>query len=66
MKHILIISLIFFLVGLFLSGSGCNVNPKPEVSAAAYGKVVDQLPDIPEAKEPYKYPDYVDLRHNPK
>lgn len=65
MKRILIIGLIFVVVGLFMTDSGCN-NPKPEVPASAYGKVVDQLPDIPEAKQRYNYPDYVDLRHIPK
>jgi len=66
MKHILIIGSFFALAGLFLSGSGCHVNPRPEVPVASYGKVVDHLPDIPEAKQRYPYPDYVELRHIPK
>ena len=57
--------LVFVFVGLMLTCFGCN-NPKPEVPASAYGKVVDQLPDIPEAKTRYKYPENVDLRHLPK
>ena len=66
MKRFLIICL-FFALAVLLSGNfGCNVNPRPEVSAASYGKVVDQLPDIPEAKQRYNYPDYVELRHIPK
>ena len=66
MRHTLIIGLFFALVALLSSGSGCNVNPRPEVPVASYGKVVDQLPDIPEAKQRYNYPDYVELRHIPK
>ena len=66
MKHFLIIGLFFSLAALLSSGSGCNTNPGPEVSAASYGKVVDQFPDLPEAKQRYSYPDYVDLRHIPK
>ena len=59
MKPILMI----VLIGLVLTGIGCNVHPQPEVPVAAYGKVVDKLPDIPEAKQRYNYPSYVDLRH---
>ena len=66
MKRILITGLILVCVALFLTGFGCNINPKPEVPASAYGKVIDQLPDISEAKQRYQYPDYVDLRHIPK
>jgi hypothetical protein len=62
MKYCLILPLAVFLS----TYCGCNVNPRPEVSAALYGKVVDQLPDIPEAKQRYNYPDYVELRHIPK
>jgi hypothetical protein len=66
MKHILIIGAFFFLAALISRASGCSVNPNPEVPVASYGKIVDQLPDIPEAKQRYRYPDYVDLRHIPK
>jgi len=37
-----------------LSAAGCGV--KQELPDSAYGKVVDKLPDLPEAKEPYKFP----------
>ena len=66
MKRDLMISLILICAGMLTAGLGCNVNPKPEVPATAYGKVVSELPDIPEAKARYKYPDYVELRHIPK
>jgi hypothetical protein len=66
MKYSLIIGLFFILAVFLLSVSGCDVNPGPEVPVASYGKVVDQLPDIPEAKQRYSYPDYVELRHIPK
>ena len=66
MKRILVTCLIFVSISLLLTGFGCNINPKPDIPASAYGKVVDQLPDIPEAKQRYKYPDYVDLRYIPK
>ena len=66
MKHILMMGLFFFLAVFLASGFGCHVNPRPEVPAASYGKVVEELPDIPEAKQRYNYPDYVDLRHIPK
>ena len=66
MKHVLIMCLIFVIVGAFLIGGGCNASPKPEVPASVYGKIVNQLPDIPEAKQRYSYPDYVELRHIPK
>jgi hypothetical protein len=66
MKRILIIGLFFTLAILLSNGTWCNVNPGPEVPVASYGKVVDQLPDIPEAKQRYSYPDYVELRHIPK
>ncbi|MCL2622534.1 MAG: hypothetical protein FWD31_02610 [Planctomycetaceae bacterium] len=66
MKQFLTIGLIFSFIALLLpTGTGCN-NPRPEIPASAYGKVVDQLPDIPEAKQRYNYPDYVELRHIPK
>jgi len=66
MKRILVIWVIFTFVGLLSTGLGCNANPKPEVPVAAYGKIVDQLPDIPEAKQRYKYPENIDLRHIPR
>ncbi len=66
MTRHLFFGLFFIVIALLLAGSGCNANPKPEVPVSSYGKVVDKLPDIPEAKERYKYPDYVDLRHIPK
>jgi len=66
MKRFLIIGLFFTVVCLLAAGFGCNVNPKPEASTASYGKIVDQMPKIPEAKERYNYPDYVELRHIPK
>jgi len=65
MKHFA--TFIFFLAAmLFFAVPGCNINPGPEVPASSYGKVVDQLPDLPEAAERYSYPDYVELRHIPK
>ena len=66
MKRALVVTSIFVGIGVFLTVAGCNANPKPEVPASAYGKIVDQLPDIPEAKQRYSYPDYVELRHIPK
>ena len=59
---------VFFLAAalFFLTVAGCNINPKPEVSADSYGKVVNQLPKLPEAEGRYSYPDYVELRHIPK
>jgi len=66
MKRILIIGLFLSLAGLLSSNSGCNVNPVSEVPTTSYGKVVDKLPDIPEAQKRYSYPDYVNLRHIPK
>jgi len=66
MKRISIIGLFFALFSLLPGGLGCNVNPRPEVPVASYGKVVDRLPDIPEAKQRYNYPDNLDLRHIPK
>jgi len=66
MKRILIIGLFFTFAVLISCDSGCNANPRPEASVASYGKIVDQLPDIPEAKQRYKFPDNIELRHIPK
>jgi len=66
MKQISIIGL-FIIAAILLSvGSGCNVNPKPAASPDSYGKIVSELPDLPEAKARYPYPDYVELQHIPK
>ena len=63
MKRFLIIGLLLALAILLSGDYGCNVSLRPEVSASSYGKVVDQLPNIHEAKQRYNYPDYVDLRY---
>lgn len=66
MKRILIFALFLTAASLLSAGSGCNVNPKPAASPDSYGKIVDELPDLPEARGRYQFPDYVDLRHIPK
>ena len=66
MKQISIISLFVAAVILLSAGSGCNANPKPAASPDSYGKIVSELPDLPEAKARYSYPDYVELRYIPK
>ena len=51
-----------FLVSLLFAGclgsvvflSGCD---RPEREIHHYGTIIDQLPDIPEAKEPYEIPE---------
>jgi len=47
----LLASLLF--VGCLVFLSGCD---RPEHEASYYGKVIDHLPDIPEAKEPFVIP----------
>ena len=37
-----------------VSAVGCGF--KQELPDSSYGKVVDKFPDLPEAKEPYKFP----------
>lgn len=63
MKRFAVATLLFVATSCFFMTSGCNVNPKPEVPASSYGKVVDKLPVLPEARERYSYPDYVELKH---
>ncbi|MDR1957828.1 MAG: hypothetical protein LBQ54_02090 [Planctomycetaceae bacterium] len=46
----------------FLLMPGCD---RPEAAPESYGKIVEQLPDLPEAKEPYKYPATYEPEHRP-
>jgi len=66
MKQISIIGLFIIIAILLSTGSGCNVNPKPATSPESYGKIVSELPNLPEAKASYNYPDYVELQYIPK
>jgi len=42
------------LVGSVLFVSGCA--DRPELSPSAYGTVLHDLPDLPEANEPFPFP----------
>lgn len=66
MKYKWMVGLFCFVAVLLSTGSGCNTNSKPAASRDSYGKIVNEFPDLPEAKERYNYPDYVELRHIPK
>ena len=56
MNRFLITEIVIIVSCLIATVSGCIANPKPDVPEAAYGKVVDQFPDIPKANTLYKFP----------
>jgi len=45
---------LFLLVGSVLFLSGCA--DRPELSPSAYGTILDALPELEEAKEPFPFP----------
>ena len=63
MRYFAVATFLFVATICLSVTAGCNTNIKPEVPASSYGKVVNQLPDLPEAKGRYSYPDYVELKH---
>ena len=52
---------LFLLIGTVLLMSGCA--DRPEVSPSAYGTILESLPDLKAAKEPFPFPMEGDKDH---